>query len=309
MNIIIINQKDHFSSENIKRLGKLGRVTFIETTNYEDRSVFKNDEEKIIAVGPELVSWKFPNEFIEKVKNLKAVCIPTTGFAWIDGKFLRNKNIDLLNVPKYSTESVAEYAISLMLNLVKKLPLVIKNNWKIDYKKHRGWEIKGKTMGIIGLGSIGTRIAELGKAMGMNVVYWSRKSRDKRFEYKDLKDLLKVSDFVFPTLARNEETEKILDSKMLDLMKECSFIVSITGNDLFDSDYAIKLVDKGKLSGLAFESDKYTINKLKFNDFKGNILVTPPIAWFTKEAVENDFRIWVENIESVAKGKPQNVVN
>lgn len=309
MDIIIINRKNHFSSEHIKRLEKLGKVTFIESVKYQDNPIFKSDEEKIIAVGPELVDWKFPNEFIEKVKNLKAVCVPTTSFSWIDGKFLRSRNVDFLNVPKYSTESVAEYAISLMFNLVKKLPLIVKNNWKLDYSKHKGWEIKGKTMGVVGLGSIGTRIAELGKAIGMNVVYWSRKSRDNRFEYKDLKDLLKVSDFVFPVLVRNEETEKILDKRMLDLMKAGSFIVSITGNDLFDSDYAIKLVNEGRLSGLAFESDKYTINNFKFDDFRGNILVTPPIAWFTKEAVENDFRIWVENIESVVKSKSQNVVN
>lgn len=309
MDIIIINQKNHFSQEQIKKLEKLGKVIFIETTNYQNNSIFGSDKEKIIAVGPELVDWKFPNEFIEKIKNLKAVCIPTTSFSWIDGKFLRSKGIDFLNVPKYSTESVAEYAISLMLNLAKKLPLIIKNNWKLDYEEHRGWEVKGKTIGIVGLGSIGTRIAELGKGMGMNVIYWSRKSKDKRFQYNSLENLLSASDFIFPTLVRNEETEKILDKKMLDLMKEGSFIVSITGNDLFDLDYAISLIKKGKLAGLAFESDKYTINNFKFEKFGGNILVTPPIAWYTKEAVERDFRIWVENIESVVIGKPKNVMN
>lgn len=124
-----------------------------------------------------------------------------------------------------------------------------------------------------------------------------------------MKDLLKVSDFVFPALARNEETEKILDKELLDFIKVSGFIVSITGNDLFDSDYAIRLVNEGKVSGLAFESDKYTINNFNYDDFSGNILITPPIAWFTKEAIENDFRIWVENIESVVRGNPQNVVN
>ncbi len=309
MDIIIINRKDHFTPQQIKTLGKLGKVTFIETSEYQKNPVFKSDDKKIIAVGPELAQWKFPNTFIESITNLKAICIPSTSFSWVDGEFLRDKNIDLINVLKYSTESVAEYAISLMLNLVKKLPLIIKNKWKLDYKIHKGWEIRGKTMGIVGLGSIGTRIAELGKAMGMNVVYWSRKSRNSRFQYKELDQLLKVADFVFPVLARNKSTEKMLNKQKLDLMKKESFIVSITGTDLFDSDHAITLVNKGVLSGLAFESDKYTINNFNFNDYRGNILVTPPIAWFTKEASENNMRIWTENIVSAAKGKPQNVVN
>jgi lactate dehydrogenase-like 2-hydroxyacid dehydrogenase len=309
MNIIIVNPKSDFTYEDINRMEKIGKLTFIETSKYQDHPVFKSNEEKVLATGPELIDWKLPNKFIETVKNIKAICIPTTSFAWVDGAFLRSKNIDLLNAPKYSTESVAEYAISLMLNLAKKLPLIIKNGWKLDTSLHRGWEIKGKTMGIIGLGSIGTRIAEMGKAMGMHVIYWSRTARDNSFSYQELKDLMKQSDFIFPTLARNKDTVKIITKDLLNIMKKGSFLVSITGNDLFDVDYATELVNKGKLSGLAFESDKYTINNIKFNDFRGNILVTPPIAWYTQESFINDMKLWTENIISAVKGKPQNVVN
>lgn len=310
MQIIVINPKKDFTSEEISKLKKNGSVTFIENKkDYTKNPIFFTNDEKIIAVGPETTGWVFPVKFIQKIPNLKAVCIPTTSFSWVDGAYLRKKGITLSNVPKYSTESVAEYGINLMLNLVKKLPLIIDNNWKLDYSKHQGCEVKGKTMGIVGLGAIGTRIAELGKNMGMKVIYWSRKTRDKRFVYKDLNDLLKSSDFIFPTLARNKDTNKILNKKMLDLMKDGAYIVSVTGDDLFDRDYAVKLIQKGKLEGLAFESDKYTINGLKKTDFKGNIWVTPPIAWFTKEAFKEDMRIWVENITSAAKNKPINIVN
>ncbi len=271
--------------------------------NYKDE-IFTDSEEKVIAIGPELVDWKFSNNAISNIPNFRAICLPATSFSWVDGEYAKKRNIVLTNVPKYSTESVAEYAISMMLNVVRKLPLVIKNEWKIDCDKHQGWEIKNKTMGIIGLGTIGTRIAELGKAMGMNVIYWSRKSRDKRFIYKTLDKVLQESDFVFPCLARNEQTKGMLNKQKLNKIKEDSFIVSITGDDIFDLKTALRLVNKGKLSGISFESEK-----CKLKDFQGNILVTPPIAWFTKEAFEEDMRIWVDTIIACIKNKPKNIVN
>jgi glycerate dehydrogenase len=304
MRIIIINPKKDFTKEQIELLKKSGEVVFVEKNpNYKDR-IFVDDEAKIIAIGPEVVDWKFSNENLSNITNIKAICLPTTSFSWVDGKFTKDKRIVLTNVPKYSTESVAEYAISLMLNLVRKLPLIVKNEWKIDYDKQQGWDVKGKTMGIIGLGTIGTRIAELGKAMGMNVIYWSRKSKNKKFFNKNLDQVLQESDFIFPCLLRNSETKGMLDKQKLSKIKNSSFIVSITGDEIFDLKSALQLVDSGKLNGIAFESDKHSIN-----DFKGNVLVTPPVAWFTKEAFEEDMKIWVETIISCVRNKPKNVVN
>ena len=71
-----------------------------------------------------------------------------------------------------------------MLAVSKKLPLIISNGWKLDWDKHLGYEIKGKSMGIIGLGDIGSRVAELGKGMGMDVCYWSRKSKDEIYIFR-----------------------------------------------------------------------------------------------------------------------------
>lgn len=181
--------------------------------------------------------------------------------------------------------------------------MLIKNDWKLDYNKHQGWEVKGKNMGIIGLGSIGSRIAEIGKQIGMNVFYWSKNSRNNKFEYKELDELLKTSDFIFPALAKNIETQKILSKEKIDLIKANAFIVSITGQDLFDFDYVIEKIKEKKLAGLAMESEEKNMN-----DYQGNVYITPPIAWFTKEACEEDIRIWVENIVSCVKNKPQNII-
>jgi len=304
MKIIVINPKSDFSDNQILTLESVGQITWIEGNDYQSNPIFVSSDDKIVVVGPELVNWEFPNEFIDKIANLKAICLPTTDYSWVDGAYLREKGILLTNVAKYSTESVAEYAISMMFNVVKKLPLIVKNNWKLDYDKHQGWEVKGKTMGIVGLGAIGTRIAEIGKSIGMNVVYWSKNTRNENFEFKELDDLLQSSDYIFPTLAKNSETKNIINQERINLIKKGASIISITGDKLFDLDFALSKIKDGGLSGIAIESEEKTIN-----DFEGNVWVTPPIAWFTQEASSEDTRIWVENVLAVANGRAQNVVN
>jgi len=304
MKIYIANKKSDFTKEQIDKLNTVGSVVFIEKKPFNIDLISKDDENKILMVDPDYVDWNFTNQTVDKIHNLKAIFVPSTSFSWFDSNYLRKKGVSLFNVSKYSTESVAEYAICLMLNVVKKLPLVIKNDWKIDYDKHLNWEVKGKTMGIVGLGNIGKRIAELGKSIGMNVVYWSKNSRDDRFQYLDLDELMKQADFIFPALAKNKETRQLISKERIDLMKPDSFIVSITSDEIFDFEYSQEKVREGKLAGVALELDDKSIN-----DFKGNIWITPPIAWYTKEAVMEDFRIWVENVLSYAAGKNQNLVN
>jgi lactate dehydrogenase-like 2-hydroxyacid dehydrogenase len=307
--IIIINKKKEFSSEQIKKLSASCELSFIEHKNFQHDRIWRSNHKKIIAINPELTDWVISKSFIESVVGLKAVCLPTTSFSWIDGVFLRKLGILLTNVPHYSTESVAEYAINLMLNIAKKLPLIIRDNWTLDYSKHLGVEVKGKIMGIIGLGHIGSRIAEIGYGLGMNVVYWSKYSRDKRFTYLPVNEVLRRSDFIFPTMARNEKTDNFLNKVKIRLMKKNSYIVSVTGDDLFDLDFAVAQHKKGLLAGIAFESGKYKVTDYSFKSFEGNIYVTPPIAWYTKEALEEDFKIWVDSMISITKNKPINIVN
>lgn len=128
-------------------------------------------------------------------------------------------------------------------------------------------------MGIIGLGFIGFRIAELGKQMGMNVIYWSKNSRNENYEYQELDSLLKNSDFIFPALARNEETKSILSNNKLDLISQNSFIISIADENLFNFEYIYQKIKNKEISGLAMESEKR-----KMIDYEGNIYITPPIA-------------------------------
>ena len=131
------------------------------------------------------------------MKNVKAICLQTTSFSWIDVAEAKKQDIPVMNLRGFSTEAVAEWAFMMTVNVARKLPLIIKDGWKQDFSKHQGVELKGKTAGIVGLGTIGTRIAEICNGLGMEVVYWSRKSKDERFSFTELDDLLKKSRFYF----------------------------------------------------------------------------------------------------------------
>jgi len=305
MRIFITDKPSSFTDDQLSLLRSKGEITFIETSeDWKNNKEIYSSDEKVIALGPDVPEWKFSNELVDKIPNLKGVCLPTTGFGWIDGEHLRKKDIVLSNVPKYSTEAVAEHCIMLMLALSKNLIMVINNNWTLDFANHLGKEIKGKRMGIIGLGAIGMRVAELGKGMDMEVCYWSRASKDERFEYLELDELLKSSDYVFLTLAHNTDTLNFLNKERLYLMKNDAYVVNITGNELWDFKYAIEKVRNKSLAGIGMDGEKDSIK-----NYGCNVLVTPSMAWYTKEALEEDTRIWVESVVSLIDGKPINVVN
>lgn len=306
MEIYVIGEKKDFTEEQVERLEKLGKLKFIEEKHDVYNSEYvKSKEPKIIALDPDFTDWKFSNDLIEKIPNLKGICLMTTSYSYIDLEFCKSKNIIVTNVPKYSTDSVAEYACFLMMAISRKLPLQLKNGLKEDFSEtYLQMQLKGKTAGIVGLGSIGTRIGEILSGLGMKIIYWSKKSRDSRFEYKELNEVFKTADYIFPTFLINDETKKIITDELINSMKTTSSIISIIGTDVFNEELILNNVKNNKLYGFAFENSN---DDLK--NYEGNIMVTSAYAWYTKEALENCIEIWVKSIEGASMGEGVNQVN
>lgn len=303
MEIYVINKKDGFTKEQLERINKLGKVIFIEEEHDMYNAQYtKSLEPKMIVLNPDITGWKFPVDLISKIPNLKGICLQTTGFSFIDLEYTKNNNIVVTNVPNYSTQSVSEYACFLMLSVARKLPMQFKNFGAQDFiSENLQRQIKGKTAGIVGLGHIGTRIAEILKEMGMNVIYWSRKSRNDNFEYTELDELFSKSDFIFPTLLINDETKKIITDELINKMKINSSFINIAGREITNHELLIEKANKNEIYGYAFEHGGDNIN-----NYKGNIMVTSEYAWYTKEALENAIEIWTKSIEGLAIG---NIVN
>lgn len=306
MNIYITYEKSFFTNDQINELKKYGNLIFLESYfNLQDAEYLKDDEDKVLMVDPEWYKWNLSAEHISKIKNLKAICLNTTAFDWIDWQYCKDNGIIVTHTPKYSTDSVAEYAIFLLMCLAKKLPIQIKTNYKMEYNHEMlNTEIKGKTVGIIGLGTIGTRVAQLCNNLGMNVIYWSKSTKKNNYKKVELDDIFKNADYIIPTFATNDETRKIISDDRIKMMSGNSLInIIINPNEIYNHELLLEKAEKGEIS-YAFEIYD---NKI-LNDYKGNVMATAPYSFYTKESIDRLVDLWCSNTISILNNSPQNVV-
>lgn len=246
----------------------------------------------MLLIDPDFIDWKFPNEVLKNACNLKGVFLTTTTASYVDEEYLQKNNIPLLTIPKYSTDSVAEYLVFLMMCVAKKLPLQIKNGNKQDFDDDfLQMELFGKTAGIVGLGNIGNRVAKIVSGMGMKVVYYNRTQKSSNFKSVSLKQLFKDSDVVFITLANNKQTQKLITDQMLLSMKKSAILISGTGIELHNDAVVRKMLKEKKLFGFGAE-----IPNLELGEYEGNVMTTSEYAWFTYEATERRKQIILNNL-------------
>ena len=306
MNIYITYKKTFFTENQIKHLENYANLIFLESYfDLDEAEYLQDNTEKILMTDPKWYKRNLRKEHISKIKNLKAICINTTAFDWIDWQYCKDNGIIVTHTPKYSTDSVAEYAIFLMMCLAKKLPIQIKTNYKMEYTHEMlNAEIRNKTVGIIGLGTIGTRVAELCDNLGMKVIYWSKSPKENKYERVEINDIFEKADFIIPTFAINEETRKIITDDRIKMMKGNSLInIIINPTEIYNHKLVLERAENNEIN-YAFEIyDNKTLN-----DYKGNIMATAPYAFYTKESIDRLVDLWCNNTISVLENKPQNVV-
>jgi glycerate dehydrogenase len=299
------NKDTLFTTEHILKLENIFEVVFCtDVKSISDYTDFVLDtSEKIVALDPDLFDWKFTKEDIHTFQNVKAIVLQTTSFSWIDVVCAKEKGIPVMNLRGFSAESVAEYAFMLALGVARKIPLIVQDGYIENFVKHQGIELKRKTAGIIGLGRIGSNIADITNGFGMNTIYWSKNTRDEKYEYKELLELIKTSDVIFLALAQNEDTEKLLTDEMISSMKKSAIFISIVHN-IYNHDLVIKMVQEGNLYGYGYEMSKGGPSLLQ-----GNIYALPPLAWATKESMETNANMWVDAMILAGKGEYPTQIN
>lgn len=255
----------------------------------------QSSEDKVLVIDPDFAEWNVTKEDLESVNGLKAVLVSSTSFSWLDASILNENNIPLVNVKDWSTQAVAEWAIMMAQNLSRKIPLLVKDGFPLDYEKYKGTQLRGKTAGILGMGNIGKAIAERAKGLGMNVIYWSRNSKSDLGEYSSLEDLFKNSDYIFPTMADSSEVQKLITDELLSSMKNNAYFVSIV-HKYYNHNLLLEMVEQEKIAGYGFED-----SKVNMRDLKGNVWVAPEYAWCTFESSENNDAKLLENIKKALK--------
>lgn len=260
-----------------------------------------------------------PAGVIESLPQLKFVSVLATGYNVVDVPAARARGVVVSNVPDYGTNTVAQYVMALLLELshhVGDHARAVREGAWIGATDWTFWrtpqiELYGKTMGVVGFGRIGRRVAALAEAFGMRVIYNSRRAyQDARQEYRGLEDLFAEADVVSLHCGLTAENAGMVDARLLARMKPSAFLINTARGALVnESDLAAALA-QGVLAGAAVDvlsSEPPSASNPLLS--AKNCLVTPHMAWATLEARQRIMKTTVENVRAFLEGSPINVVS
>lgn len=314
MKIAVFNPESDFTTAQQKQLSDIGEIVFIDPPMehpLEELIGLAKDAE-ILAVDPDNFGGFEKGkdrltQLMETLPDLKGLALDTTSFGWVDFEYTNKRNIPVSNCPGWSRQSIAELALALLLNLSKNIIKLDRKTQKGEYKLEKGFELKGKTLGIIGVGSIGSALADLGNGIGMKVIGYNHSPKTvKGVEMKDtLDELLAESDAISIHVTHKDENKNMIGKEQLEKMKEGVIIVNVADRESVDEDTLAEAMKSGRVFGYAFEGEDLEHTPLAGID---NAIGLKGFGWYTKEALENLFQVWVDNIVAMAQGKPQNVV-
>ena len=259
--------------------------------------------------------YNVDKKLMDSIPSLKYVGILATAYGKVDIAHAKSKNIIVCNLPGYSTEAVAEFVFSALLENMRLLEKgkIQARQENYDFAGFPAKEIKNKIFGILGMGSIGTRTAELALAFGAQVCYWSR-SRKPEIEkkgaiYIDADELLKTGDIISLHFAETSYTQNFINKERIALIKKGAILINTSPMELIEFN---ALNERLKINDMTFildHSDEMTTSDLgKLSKYK-NCIIYPPIAYVSKEARIAKQEIFIENIENFLKGSPTNKVN
>ena len=273
-------------------------------------------EERLLHIGKADIvisnKVKIDREIINKCPDIKLICIAATGMNNVDLNYAAEKNIPVKNVAGYATDSVAQVTFSLILALVHQLDWFNRYIKQGDYSKAKSFtcyekkffELKGKQLGIIGLGAIGRRVAEIADVFGMKVVYSSTsgKTRPEKYECLALEELLASSDIISIHSPLNKDTYNLINAGNLKLMKKSAVIINTGRGKIINETDLADALNEGIISGAALdvhaneplEGDSPLL-KLKDPD---KLIQTPHIGWAAVEARTRLVDAIAENIRA-----------
>lgn len=264
----------------------------------------------IIANNP------YPKEAFTNAKNLKLINVAFTGVDHVDQEAAKEQDVQIANAAGYSNTAVAELVIGLTLDVYRGISF---GNDSIQQGEevmlYQGNEIRGKTVGIIGTGSIGLETAKLFKAFGARLIGYNRSKRQEAkelgLEYVSLDELMTQSDIISLHLPLNDETKNTLSREKLEMMKESAVLINAARGPIIDNDALAELLNEGKIAGAGI--DVFDMEPPIPADYPllsaKNALLTPHVAYLTDESMVARAHIAFENVEKFIEGNPQNIVN
>ena len=263
------------------------------------------------------------SETIEQLPELKYIGVLATGTNVVDLNFAKERGICVTNIPGYSTDSVVQHVLALMLHFSSKVSVhndaVQEGDWanSIDFSFTLGTlnELSGKTLGIIGLGTIGRKLARVADAMGMKIVAAHQSSMDRlelpyEVEWLPVDEVFVLADFLSLNCPLTPETEKVVNAERLKKMKSSAIVINTGRGPLVDEKALADALYNGTIAGAGLDvlSTEPPAGDNPLLSAK-NCVITPHIAWASREARARLIAIAADNLSAYLSGNPKNFVN
>lgn len=274
---------------------------------HDCKNLFSGTEPRVLAINPDYVHWALPAEDFKDIPQLKAIITASTSYGWIDTKFAAAQQIPVINIRNFSTDAVADWGVLMMLNLARKIPLLLKNDFPLnngsDFQAYQGISLTEKKVGVIGFGHIGQAFAQRCHGLGMEVHYWNRSPKQTTYSFLELVSLFKECDVIFHCLADNEDTKAIITDDMLGTIKPEAIFLNIAEKN-YNHKLLLERVANQTLFGYGFEDGPNCFNK-----YTGNVWAAPAYAWCTNHSLQNAMNAFVLAIANAAQGNFNDRVN
>ncbi|WP_044294760.1 2-hydroxyacid dehydrogenase [Robinsoniella peoriensis] len=314
MNIVMLESlavSEDILKSYIKPLEEAGH-TFRAYEKSSDEEVLKEESKDADILI--LANMPLRQEVIRNCSHLKFIDVAFTGVDHVDLEAAKEMGAALSNASGYSNESVAELTLGMILSLLRNVPQVEARCRDGKTKDGLvGFELKGKTVGIIGTGAIGMRTAQLCSAFGCKVIAYngfSKKENSELITYMPLKDLLEEADIVALHCPLTEQSRHLINQETIGYMKKSAILINAARGPVVDSDTLAKALNEGRIAGAGI--DVFEVEPPLNTDHPllhaKNTIVTPHVAFATKESMEIRAEIVFRNIDQWLKGEQINKI-
>ena len=285
MKIVLLDAKTLVDDIPLSAFSEIGEFVSYPKTSPEEAPERIRDADVIITN-----KVKLTGEILKHAPSLSLICVTATGYDNVDTEYCKKCGVAVCNVKGYSTECVAQLTVSMALSLTNHLRVFDDYVKSGEYSKSGIQnkltptfnEVYGKTWGIVGLGNIGKRVADIAKVMGCNILAYKR-TPVVDYECVDLETLVKNSDIISVHIPSSPETVGLIDKKILSLMKERAILVNVARGNILDEEAVAEAILDGSLYGFGCDvystepfPENHPYSKLSKCD---NVILTPHMAW------------------------------
>lgn len=299
----------------ISILSDLGNAKFCDFSQGQDLVDKIGDSEAIL-----LNKSPLPRETLEKCPNLKYIGLFSTGFNTVDLEYASSRGIVVSNVPDYASNAVVQHAFALILNQFSRVADYSKSVNDGDWIRSKSFcythvptfELSGRTIGIIGFGSIGKKVAEVAKSFGMNVIAYTRTVPENAVgvEFVSLDELILRSDIVTIHCPLTPKTEKLINADTLAKMKPSAMLINTSRGGVIDEQALAYALNNDIIAAACLDVLTHEPMLAENPLFRAkNCVITPHIAWAPQQTRERLVNLAAENFLAWKNGSPINIVN